>query len=259
VFFKALVFRRGSFVLFVDALAATERARVSTLGKPLVIKSAFTQFSTTTVSTYVVNALLMEQVATLRQASSCLLDLKVAKTNQATVSSLQVHSVRVVFTFGLGSHYRHETIRRSRISGSGGAVLDWLRYNEFVDATRVLDVILGCNRCFRRSQERGEQHHVFVSRVLREKTGCRKDGVVFRVRSAKDVDDPAAAVTIAVLRVRALRSVTRRRARQRRNIVRLDDTIATRVTRSEAGIVNVGCSVGATMAAEMVGFSRLGQ
>ena len=40
-FFETFVFRRHSLVFFVDALAATERARISTLGKPLGILSVF--------------------------------------------------------------------------------------------------------------------------------------------------------------------------------------------------------------------------
>lgn len=109
VFFEALVFRRSGLVLFIDALAATERARVSTLGKPLKIWSVFLRLSTMPISTYVINALLMEQVTTLRQASSCLLDLKVAQADQATVSSLQIHPLGVIFAFSLSSHYCHET------------------------------------------------------------------------------------------------------------------------------------------------------
>jgi hypothetical protein len=207
-FFETFVFRRHGLVFFVDALAATERARVSTLGKPLNILSVSLPIPIVSISTYVINALLMEQVTTLRQASSCLLYLKVAQTDQATVSSLQVHPVRVVFALCLSSHDRHETIRGSRISCSGTAVFDWLRYNEFVDTTRILYVVLSRNRCFRRPQEGGEQHHVFVSRVLCKQTGCRKDGVVLRVRSAKNVNDPAAAVTITLFRIRIIRAVT---------------------------------------------------
>lgn len=146
-------------------------------------------------TTYLVNTLPVVQVLALGELASFLVGFKVTQADKAALFVNKFNPLALVNSY----------------SNESGAIDGQGRGLDLEDATSVGDILVTSNRGFDWAKQGRQQHHVFIGWRVSEEAGCGKDGMVFRIATAEDVDDPAA---------RALRMWDR--------VVRLNDAVASR-------------------------------